>query len=75
MVFATIFTEFAAAGKRYSKAKHLFWWEEKCHEYDLTTAPYFWFVNRTDSFRWFAISSLLLYAVSAFVLWVELEKK
>ncbi len=57
MVFATTFTEFAAASKRYSKTKHLCW-EEECHEYDLTAASYFWFVNRTDSFRWFAISSL-----------------
>jgi hypothetical protein len=41
MVFATIFTEFAAAGKRYNKAKHLFCREEECHEYDMTAAPYF----------------------------------
>jgi hypothetical protein len=29
------------AGKRYSKAKHLFCLEEECHEYDMTAAPYF----------------------------------
>jgi hypothetical protein len=68
---------FAAAGKRYCKAKHLFCWEEECHEYDMTAASYFWFVvNRTDWFRWFAISSLRpICSLSFCFMGGELEKK
>jgi hypothetical protein len=49
--------------------------KKECNKLDLTAAQYFWLVDNTDWFRWFAISSSHVYAVPVTILLVGLPKK
>jgi hypothetical protein len=49
--------------------------KKECNKLDLTTAKYFWLVDRNDWSRWFDISSPHIYAVPVTVLIVGLQKK